>query len=186
MPCANRVRTVQLVVVGKLLCEVAGHLAENLEVCLTIHDGHLVYGVIHLVILLAVDVNDLIVVRKFLDQSSRRRNDHCVLAVGTLHEEYAVIVEILYGCIRVTLYESDGVGLCVSSIGTFGIEGDVGILPCYRGVVRRDDGILLGDQPGVLVDGPEGGVDIVVICEAAYTVCYVDDIRYENITERRA
>ena len=78
-----------------MLGEVSIHLSEDFEVGNAGYEGEGEDSVINLVIVDTVKGDGLIVVRQLAYEGSCRRDDHFVLAGGSLAVEDAVLVEVV-------------------------------------------------------------------------------------------
>ena len=138
-----------------LLGEFAVHLAKDLEIGLALHEGGPVDGVVNLVVRYSIEGDGVVVVRQLLDKSSGRRDYDLILTFGVHDVEHTVLIVGRLIGISVALHQSKPVGEGVSVVSPGCVQGQ-------RVVLRRDGGIVLGDDPVLLVDYPVVGIDRVV------------------------
>ena len=132
-----------LIVVVVLPGHVAVHLSEDLEGGDAVDEYQTIDGVIDLVVLDSVEYDRVVVIRKFVHQSSCRRYDDLVAVLLGGDVEDAVLIEVLSVDVREALDKSEGGSDLISREGSVGVQRERRILPCEQGVVPGDLPVLL-------------------------------------------
>ena len=84
------------------------HLTEDFEARNAVDEHETINSIIHLVILNSIEDYDVIVVRKFINQSSCRRDYHLETAIPLHCIEDSVLIEITFVNARKTLNKTEG------------------------------------------------------------------------------
>ena len=169
-----------------LLRELAVHLAQDLEIGLALHEGGPVDGVVHLVVRYSIKGDGVVVIGKLLDEGSGRRDYDLILAFGVYDVEHTVLIVVRLIRVSVALHQSKPVGEGVRVVGPCGIQGDRVILRRDSGVVLGDDPVLLVDDPVVGINGVEQPVGVAVVREAYSGEQQVRDRQVDANSERRS
>ena len=152
---------------------IAIHLTQNLQEWSTLNKSQSINSIIHTVILVVVQNKCIIVLRKFLDESSCRRHNHLILTIIINNVEHAVIIVIVLVGISVTLNQSEAVCYFIRTCGRIRIHGNLTVLGHYGGIVLSDYPVLLIDITVIRIDGAVCTINIRIISEVHSSERYV-------------
>lgn len=115
---------------------------------MTVDQGCPVDSVVHPVVLCIAESDGVVVVRKFLDKRTCRRDDGLVSSI-LLDVEHAVRVEVLLVSVGIALGKSEGIRDLVGPVCRVQIHSDLAVLLGEDRIVACDLPVLFVDVPAV-------------------------------------